>query len=420
MIQLPYGEGAIPVSCAGARVLTPATHEMAGALAGEELVRQAMQSPIDSPPLCELAAGRNSAVILLSDHTRPVPSRDILPPMLEELRRGNPRIDITLLVATGCHRGTTEAELIKKLGEAVVKTERILVHDCMDSKNQVTLGTLPSGAALTLNRAAVETDLLLAEGFIEPHFFAGFSGGRKAVLPGICARETVLGNHCGKFIDNPHARTGVLVENPLHTDMLAAARMAKLQYIVNVVINEQKKTVAAFEGAAEEAHARGCAYLMQHCRVAAAPADIVVTTNGGAPLDQNIYQCVKGLTAAEASARPGAVLIMCAECADGTGGEDFYRLMADCADVHTLYQTLASTPQRDTVQDQWQAQILARILKKHEVIFVTRPALQKTVADMKMHYAATFEEALKLAKQEQGEAASVTIIPDGVSVMVLP
>lgn len=403
---------------AGAAILLSRVHEMGGSATGGELVQQAMRSPIGSRPLWELARGKRSATILISDHTRPVPSRDILPHMLCELRSGSPDIAITLLVATGCHRGTTAQELSAKLGEEIVSSERILVHDCANAAQTITIGTLPSGAPLTINRAAVDTELLVAEGFIEPHFFAGFSGGRKSVLPGICDRETVLGNHCGAFIDSPYARTGILAGNPIQEDMLAAVKLAKLAYIVNVIINENKQTVAAFAGNPVHAHKAGCDYLEQYCCVQAAPADIVVTTNGGAPLDQNIYQSVKGLTAAEASAKPGAVLIICAQCADGTGSDAFYELMAQSGDMETFHNRLAQTPQKDTLPDQWQAQVLARILIKHRVIFVTEPKWQKEIRRMNMDYAKTIGEAMHMAKAEKGEQASVTVIPDGVSVII--
>ena len=264
----------------------------------------------------------------------------------------------------------------------------------------------------------MDTDLLIAEGFIEPHFFAGFSGGRKSILPGVCDKTTVLGNHCGAFIASPYARTGILEGNPLHRDMVAAAEMAKLAYIVNVVIDEDKKTVAAFAGDFRQAHEAGVAFLRQYCQVQAVPGDIVVTSNGGAPLDQNIYQSVKGLTAAEASAKEGAVLIMCAELADGTGGEGFYTSLRDCESPAAHFAQCVNTPQSQTIPDQWESQILARILIKHRVIFVSRLEMEQTLREMKLDYAPDLETAMAMAKRDKGENASVTLIPNGISVMV--
>lgn len=417
-ISIPYGRGSIPCSVPANALLCSRVGELVSEKSGIDLVREAMDRPIGAPRLSELARGKKSCTIIISDHTRPVPSRDILPPMLRQLREGNPDIRIKLLVATGFHRLTTSEELVNKLGEEIAGREEIIVHNAFDPDSNVNIGTLPSGAPLVIDRAAAETELLIAEGFIEPHFFAGFSGGRKSVLPGVCDKATVLGNHCGAFIASPFARTGVLDGNPLHRDMLAAAEMAKLAFIVNVVIDERKKTVAAFAGDFRQAHEAGVDFLRQYCEVQAVPGDIVISSNGGAPLDQNIYQCVKGLTAAEASAAPGAVLIMCAELADGSGGDGFYRSLRDCESPRALFERCAATSQAETVPDQWESQILARILMKHRVIFVSRPEMEQTIREMKMDFAPSLEQAVAMARKEKGGNPRITVIPDGVSVIV--
>ena len=419
MISIPYGKTHISCEIPYNGLLTSRIEELASEKTGLELVETALSNPIGSVCLEELAAGKKTCTIIISDHTRPVPSRDILPPMLKRLRQGNPEIDITLLVATGFHRPTTTAELEDKLGPEIAGQEKILVHDAFDPDSNVDIGVLPSGARLVIDRAAVETDLLISEGFIEPHFFAGFSGGRKSVLPGVCDKTTVLGNHCGAFIASPYARTGILENNPLHIDMVAAAQLAKLSFIVNVVINDEKKTVAAFAGDFKAAHGAGVAFLRPYCQVKAVPGDIVITSNGGAPLDQNIYQSVKGLTAAEASAKEGAVLIMCADLADGTGGEGFYQSLKNCESPAAHFAQCAATPQDQTIPDQWESQILARILMKHRVIFVSRPEMEQTLREMKLDYAPDLDAALAMAKADRGEDAEVTVIPNGISVMVV-
>ncbi len=418
MLYLPYGYTTIPFDETGVTVLRSRVDELLSDRTGPELVREAMANPIGTKRLYELAKGKRTCTVIVSDHTRPVPSRDILPGMLCELRRGSPGIQITLLVATGFHRGTTKRELVDKLGELIVANERIVVHDCADTAANVPIGVLPSGAPLVVDRLAAGTDLLVSEGFIEPHFFAGFSGGRKSILPGVCDRATVLGNHCSKFIDSPYARAGVLDGNPIHADMVAAAKLAGLRYIVNVVIDEDKQTVAAFAGDPLEAHVAGCAFLRPYCEVSAEPNDIVITTNGGAPLDQNLYQCVKGLAAAETAAKDGGVLIMLAECSDGTGGDAFYRSLADYENLAALYDTIMATPQNKTIPDQWESQILARILRHNRVIFVTRPEMERIVREMKMDYAATLDAALDMARADKGLNASISVIPYGVSVIV--
>ena len=418
MISIPYGKTHISCDIPYNGLLVSRIDTLKSEASGRKLVEKALASPIGSAKLSELAAGKKTCTIIISDHTRPVPSRDILPPMLAQLRQGNPEIDITLLVATGFHRPTTEAELKAKLGKEIAEKEKIIVHDAFDAASNVEIGILPSGAPLVIDRVAVETDLLVSEGFIEPHFFAGFSGGRKSVLPGVCDKTTVLGNHCGEFIASPYARTGILEHNPLHIDMVAAAEMAKLAFIVNVVIDDEKKTVAAFAGDFRKAHEAGVAFLRPYCEVKAEPGDIVITSNGGAPLDQNIYQSVKGLTAAEASAKEGAVLIMCADLADGTGGEGFYQSLKNCESPAAHFAQCTATPQDETIPDQWESQILARILMKHRVIFVSRPEMETTLREMKLEYAPDLETALAMAKQDKGEAAEITIIPNGISVMV--
>jgi nickel-dependent lactate racemase len=421
VIDLPYGTKNIQLKLADelqVAVLRSGIDKLSHPQDANKIVMESMKHPVSSSSLYQLAKGKKTATIIISDHTRPVPSKVIIPNMLDELRRANPDIQITFLVATGSHRGTTQAELIQKLGADIVSREKIVIHNCQDEKSNCKIGTLPSGSPMVINQLAVETDLLLAEGFIEPHFFAGFSGGGKSVLPGISDFVTVMGNHCSNFIDSLYARTGILKGNPIYNDIQAAARLARLAFIVNVVINDKKEVVAAFAGDAVEAHRKGWEFIRDYCRVPASPADIVITTNGGAPLDQNVYQCVKGLTAAEATAKPDALLIICAECLDGIGGESFYQSLCNCANAHALYDQIMQTPQQLTSQDQWQTQILARILKKHHVIFVTRNELKEEILAMKMEYAPTVDEAVSTAKGFFRSDPSVTVIPNGISVIV--
>ena len=418
-IALPYGKGTVPLTLDESRPVRVLESRLAGyrpQAGGEELVRRAMERPIGAPRLSELARGCRRITVIISDHTRPVPSRVILPPMLEALREGAPDAEITLLVATGCHRGTREDELRAKLGDEIFGREHVVVHDCDDRDNLVCLGSLPSGQPLYIHRAAAEADLLAAEGFIEPHFFAGFSGGRKSVLPGVAARESVLGNHCSEFIADPRARTGVLEGNPIHRDMLWAARAAGLRFIVNVVLDAEKRAVAAFAGDVEQAHLAGCRFLSGLCRVSAPPADIVVTTNGGYPLDQNIYQAVKGMTAAEALVRPGGVIVMLARCDDGHGGEHFMRQIAEREPEEQMRAFLARS-RAETEPDQWQTQIFLRVLLRARVILVS-DAPEDMVRAMRMIPARDADEALALAESLVGGGRpSLTVVPDGVSVI---
>lgn len=401
-------------------VLTSNVDKLVSDRAGIDIVRESMMNPIDSPRLSELAKGKPDCVIIISDHTRPVPSKDILPVMLEELRLGNPDIKVTLLVSTGFHRPTTVEELKSKLGDALYNEfkDNIVVHDAHNPSTNVKVGSLPSGPDCIIDKVAMETSLLVSEGFIEPHFFAGFSGGRKSILPGVADAVTVMGNHCSKFIDSPFARTGILDNNPMHIDMLAAAKMAKLAFICNVVIDEEKKTVAAFSGHYETAHRKGCDFIADYVCVKPAPADIVISTNGGYPLDQNAYQSPKGMTAAEATVKEGGVIIMLASCSDGTGGDFFYHIIADEPDIETAYQKFLATAQEDTAPDQWCSQILARIVRKYKVIFVANQDQKAMIEGLKMTYAPDLATAYKMAREIKGENASLTCIPNGISVVV--
>jgi nickel-dependent lactate racemase len=193
-ILLPYGKEFLSYDISDSRFkgeLVSLMHHYKAAKNQEELVREALEHPVGTPPLRKIAEGKKKAVLIASDHTRPVPSKIIIPQMLAEIRKGSPDVDITILIATGCHRETTKVELESKFGIDIMNREKIVIHDC-DSKEMVYLGKLPSGGELFVNKIAVETELLVAEGFIEPHFFSFFSGGRKSVFPGIASRKTVI------------------------------------------------------------------------------------------------------------------------------------------------------------------------------------------------------------------------------------
>ena len=419
--ELPYGKETQAVAVEEAHlagVLRSGLHDYRAPKGGEELVRDALEHPIGSPRLRELAVGKRRIVVIVSDHTRPVPSRVIMPAILEEIRAGNPAAEVTLLVATGLHRTTTREEIVAKLGEGIARRERIVVHDCDDTANLVRLGTLPSGGELIVNRLAAEADLLVSEGFIEPHFFAGFSGGRKSVLPGIASRATVMYNHNSAFIAHPKARTGVIDGNPIHEDMLFAARAARLAFVVNVVIDARQEPIFCVAGDCDAAHRAGRDFLVERCRVDAAPADIAISTNGGYPLDQNIYQSVKGMTAAEATVRPGGVIVMLAKAADGHGGKSFYETFRDEPDLARMTRTFLARKPEETIIDQWESQILARILQKSRVIFVS-DCDERIVRDFHMIPARSAAAALEQAKELVGrDDYTVTVIPDGVAVVV--
>lgn len=418
-VKLPYGKEFIELEVDdNVDILVSQAGEFKAEKSEEDLVREALSNPIGSEKLSDLVKGKEKITIITSDHTRPVPSHITMPILLEEIRSTNPEADITILIATGFHRPTTHEELVNKFGEEIVNNEKIIVHKSGVDEDMVELDRLPSGGRLLLNKHAINTDLLISEGFIEPHFFAGFSGGRKSVLPGVASEKTVLANHCSKFIASDYSRTGILDENPIHKDMAFAAEQAKLAFILNVVIDAEKKIINAFAGDRVKAHAEGCDFVRGLSTIEGVNADIAITSNGGYPLDQNVYQSVKSMTAAEAAAADDGIIIEVSRCNDGHGGESFYKTFKEAADPKDIEDRVLQIPMEETIADQWEIQILARILVRHKVIFVTDPENKQLIEDMHMTYAESLDEALKIAKEIKGEDAKVAFVPDGVSVIV--
>ncbi|MBQ9593913.1 MAG: nickel-dependent lactate racemase [Lachnospiraceae bacterium] len=383
-----------------------------------ELVEEALANPIGTPRLRELAKGKNKIVLVTSDHTRAVPSKLTLPILLREIREGNPDADITILIATGLHRPTTEEEQRRMFGDEIVDHEKIVVNKAFEKDAHEFVCVLPSGAELWVHKLALHCDLLIAEGFIEPHFFAGFSGGRKSILPGICNAATVNENHSYKAIASPYSTTGVLEHNPIHEDMVYAARHVNLAFIMNVALNSEKKVIAAFAGDMEEAHEKGVAFVRSLSQCPGITGDIVVTSNGGYPLDQNLYQSPKAVATAEACCKDGGTIIMCCSCCDGMGGSNFEKLIVK-GTVDEIDEYLSKIPPKESISEQWCAQIYSRILKKHKVILVTTYLDHDLVRKTNMIPASTPDEALALAYEMEGKDAKVVVIPDGVAVLAV-
>ena len=420
-IKLPYGRKYMDFCINEERlagILYPPADQFEVEDTEESIVENSINNPIGSGRLSELASEADKVLVITSDHTRPVPSKITLPILLKEIRKSNPHVKIKIVVATGLHRATTNEELINKMGRNIVEKEDIVIHDCRDNNNLVFKGILPSGGELWLNSLVDWADLLVAEGFIEPHFFAGFSGGRKSILPGIAGERTVLANHCSAFISNVNSRAGNLKNNLINEDMLCAAKAAKLKFILNVALNSEKEIIGCFCGDAEKAHMEGCKLVSRMSRVDAIPSEIVIVTNGGYPLDQNIYQAVKGLDTASRSVKTNGTIIMLAECEDGHGGDSFYKWFKNAGGPGEVVEKIGSVPMEDTTPDQWQAQVLARILVKYRVILVTDKCGPELVSDLFMQHAGNLKEALNKAYGLSGPDAKVTVIPDGVSIVV--
>ncbi len=420
-IPIPYYTGTLDLHVAEENlqaVVTAKMHEYKAEKGESQLVLDALEHPIGSPKLRELAAGKNKVVLVTSDHTRAVPSKITLPLLLAEIRKGNPEADITILIATGLHRATTPEEQRRMFGDAIVDHEKIAVNDAFDPSQFVYICTLPSGADFEVNRLAAECDLLVTEGFIEPHFFAGFSGGRKSILPGICSQVTVNENHSYKAISSPYAMAGVLEKNPIHEDMVAAARAVNVQFTFNVALDGEKKIIAAFCGDLEESHAKGVEFIRSLSQCPSITGDIVITSNGGYPLDQNLYQSPKAVATAEACAGEDGVIIMCCSCADGMGGTHFEKLIA-MGSPEEIDAYLSKIPPKETIPEQWCAQIYSRILRKHPVILVSTYLTPEQIRSANMIPASSPDEALELAYAMKGRDAKVVVIPDGVAVLAV-
>ena len=399
-------------------VLTAKMHGFHAEKTQEQLVLDALEHPVGSPRLRELARDKQKIVIVTSDHTRAVPSKITLPLLLKEIRSGNPQADITILIATGLHRPTTEEEQRRMFGDEIVDHEKIAINNAFDPEQFVELCTLPSGAVFQVNKLAAQCDLLMTEGFVEPHFFAGFSGGRKSILPGVCSERTVNENHSYKAVSHPRSNSGMLKDNPIHADMLCAAKAVNVQFIFNVALDGEKKIVAAWAGDLEKAHEAGVAFIRQWSECPVVTGDIVVTSNGGYPLDQNLYQSPKAMATAEACAGEDGVIIMCCSCCDGMGGAHFGEILQR-GTPDEIDRYLSEIPPQKTIPEQWCAQVCVRVLRKHQVILVTTFLDHDEVRRANMIPASTPDEALEIAYRLKGEHASVVVIPDGVSVLTV-
>ena len=420
-IQIPYYTSHLDLHVAEENlkaVIYSGTDEFNAGKTEKELVEESLANPIGSPRLRELARGKKKVTLITSDHTRAVPSKLTLPILLKEIREGSPDADITILIATGLHRPTTEEEQRRMFGDEIVDNEKIVVNKAFEKDQHEFVCTLPSGAELWVNKAALDCDLLVSEGFIEPHFFAGFSGGRKSVLPGICNAATVNENHSYKAIASPFSTTGVLEHNPIHEDMVYAARAVHLAFILNVALNSEKKVIASFAGDMEEAHEKGVEFVRSLAQCPGITGDIVVTSNGGYPLDQNLYQSPKAVATAEACCKDGGTIIMCCSCVDGMGGTHFEKLIV-MGTIDEIDSYLSKIPPKESISEQWCAQIYSRILKKHRVILVTTYLDHDLVRKANMFPASTPDEALEMAYEMMGKDAKVVVIPDGVSVLAV-
>ena len=324
-VRLAYGKTGLMIELPDDRAITVVEPQFVPGLPDpREALREALCTPLSSPPLRELAQPTERVGVVFSDITRPTPHHLMLPAVLDELSHV-PKENITLFNALGTHRPNTEAELRRMLGDALVDSYRIVQNNAFETSTQVHLGTTSRGHEIWLNRVLVACDLKVLTGFIEPHFFAGFSGGGKALMPGMAGLCTVLGNHDAGMIGNPNATWGITWGNPIWEEVCEVARQAGRLFLLNVTLNKDKAVTGIFAGNLDTAHAAGCAFVERTAMVAVPkPFDIVITTNSGYPLDLNLYQAVKGMSAAARVVRQGGAIIVAADCWDGIPDHGLY------------------------------------------------------------------------------------------------
>lgn len=412
MLRFPFGRGSLKLDIPRANLVSVVEPRFMEAAWDEEEVRRAVDHPIGSVRVKDAIKKPAKAVIIVSDITRPAPNPLMVPPVLEALREAGLKTEsIEILVASGLHRPASREELEELLGKDVVREVKVVNHNAEDEEQMSKIGKTTFGTDVTLNKMVGEADFVIATGLIEPHFFAGYSGGRKSILPGVASRKSVFQNHSFQMIGHPKARYGILKGNPIHEDAMEAAKMIRRNFMLNVVLNKERKVVKAFAGDFVKAYEAGVGFLEGMVRVSTPrKADIVITTNGGYPLDRNLYQAVKGMATGELVVRRGGVIVILAECIDCIEHESFYQIMEEAKNPTEVLEIIKK---EKPVIDQWEAQVLARILKKAQVIVVSKGVKDELIEDMLMTPASTPEEALALALRKVGNAAKIVAIPEG-------
>jgi lactate racemase len=379
----------------------------------QSAIVDALRSPTGVPPLRQLVLPDDTVAVVFSDLTRPMPNDRVLPPLLEELALAGVRDEaITLINALGTHRAQTEAELARMLGAAVVERYRIVQHDAWDEANLVGAGPNRLGRAVRINRAYMEASFRILTGFIEPHIFAGFSGGPKAVLPGIAGIESILDNHGPQMIADPRATWAELEGNPIWEEMLSVACTTGPDFLLNVTLNQGRQITGVFAGGLVQAHRAGAAFVRESALLPVPqPFDVVLTSNSGYPLDLNLYQGVKGMSAAAQIVRLGGDIILAAECWDGIPDHGEYkRLLWEAASPLELLERVMTPGFR--CHDQWEAQLQAQIQLKARV-HVYADGLSDDDLRRAMVVPCTSVEETLAEIRRKNPAATIAVLPDG-------
>ncbi len=407
-VDLAYGRHGTSVEVPdSADVILPVD---APALADEDgAIRAGLAHPVAGPALASLAAGAGRVAVVFPDLTRPMPNRTVLPPLLDELARaGVPDAAVTLLCATGTHRLATAAEMDELIGPELVARYRVVDHDAA-SDDHVPVGEV-DGVPVRIQREYVEADLRIITGFVEPHFFAGFSGGPKAVCPGLAATETILEAHHPRRIADARATFLTRHGNPVHDFVRAAVALARPHLSLDVAINRARRVTAVFTGPLTAAHDAACAHVGAAARREVdAPYDLVVSTNGGHPLDRSLYQAVKGMAAADRVRSDGGTVLMAAACGDGVpDGGAFARLLA-AADTPADLVAAAAGPELD----RWQAQVLGRVLRRGTVHLHSEGLDVHAIRTAQLVPAPELDEAVAATLAALGRSPRVAVLPEG-------
>jgi nickel-dependent lactate racemase len=414
-IRLAYGRSGLDVELPdSAQVIHP--HFVPGLPDEAASLLAALRDPIQSPPLASLVKPGDKVVVAHSDMTRATPNDRILPVILAELEgAGVRREDITLLCALGTHRRHTAAEMHALLGDRVVNYYRCIQHDAYDDSILLPLGETRFGHPVRLNRLLVEADVKILTGFIEPHFFAGFSGGPKCVLPGLSGSESVVTNHSVEFLAHPKATWGITEGNPLWEEMLETALRLSPLFLLNVTLNVKGEITGVFAGDLQAAHKQGCEFVRQHAMIKVdAPFDVVLTTNNGYPLDQNLYQAGKGMNAAWKIVRKGGAIVVAAACEDGIpDGSHYEKLVSGAGSLEGMWALLKQPG--FSAPEQWGMQIQAMIQNDADVYIYSDGLTDEKIRKMLFLPCRDIEVTIGQLMKKHGNR--LCVLPEGPQVI---
>jgi lactate racemase len=412
-IKLAYGKSGLELNLADNLDITIVEPKYIPGLENQsDSITAALRNPISKKPLKDCISSQDKVAIIFSDLTRATPYPIILPALLEELK-DVPDENIIFFNATGTHRFNTKEELNQILGENIVDRFKIIQNDSSDRNSHILVGTTKTGNDIWLHKELVNCDLKILTGFIEPHFFAGFSGGGKAVMPGLALLETILCNHNAKNIDDKKATWGITTGNPIFEEVKEAANFVTSTFLLNITLNRNQKITGVFAGDLQEAHTAGCAFVKETSMVPVKqPFDIVISSNSGFPLDLNLYQSVKGMSAASQVVKQGGSIIIAADCWDGIPDHGEYGKMLDEAqDIDSLLDTIRKPGYLR--QDQWQAQIQALVSQKADIYFYSQNLSEQQIHRAHMKYCKNIKKTVDELLIKYGDDAKICILPEG-------